>query len=78
MASTFHPGRNNGTCSSPLGFAVHLRSNVSMSSSPATTTTSAAVKSFLDEVMFEKYDTVLTYDRGRGFEPRSAENWGSG
>jgi hypothetical protein len=36
-----------------------------------------SLKSFLDEVMFEKYDTVLHYDRGRGIRvTRGAEDWG--
>ncbi len=35
------------------------------------------LKSFLDEVMFEKYDTVLQYDRGRGIRAtRGGEEWG--
>ncbi len=36
-----------------------------------------SLKSFLDEVMFEKYDTVLHYDRGRGIRAtRGADDWG--
>ncbi len=35
------------------------------------------LKAFLDEVMFEKYDTVLQYDRGRGIRAtRGGEDWG--
>jgi AAA+ superfamily predicted ATPase len=35
------------------------------------------LKTFLDEVMFDKYDTVLHYDRGRGIRAtRGAEDWG--
>ncbi|NWG13879.1 MAG: ATP-binding protein [Acidobacteria bacterium] len=34
------------------------------------------LKSFLDEVMFERYDTVLHYDRGRGIRAtRGSEDW---
>jgi AAA+ superfamily predicted ATPase len=36
-----------------------------------------SLKSFLDEVMFETYDVVLQYDRGRGIRAtRGAEDWG--
>jgi len=36
-----------------------------------------SLNSFLDEVMFEKYDTVLHYDRGRGIRAtRGADDWG--
>ncbi len=36
-----------------------------------------SLKSFFDEVMFEKYDTVLHYDRGRGIRAtRGADDWG--
>jgi hypothetical protein len=36
-----------------------------------------SLKAFLDEVMFEKYDTVLHYDRGKGIRAvRGAEDWG--
>jgi hypothetical protein len=36
-----------------------------------------SLKAFLDEVMFEKYDTVLQYDRGRGIRAtRGAEDFG--
>ncbi len=36
-----------------------------------------SLKSFLDEVMFETYDIVLHYDRGRGIRPaRGGEDWG--
>ncbi len=35
------------------------------------------LKVFLDEIMFDKYDTVLHYDRGRGIRAsRGAEDWG--
>lgn len=35
------------------------------------------LKAFLDEVMFEKYDTVLQYDRGRGIRAtRGGDDWG--
>jgi hypothetical protein len=35
-----------------------------------------SVKAFLDEVMFEKYDTVLHYDRGKGIRAtRGADDW---
>ncbi len=35
------------------------------------------LKAFLDEVMFEKYDIVLHYDRGKGVRAtRGAEDWG--
>ncbi len=35
------------------------------------------LKAFLDEVMFEKYDIVLQYDRGKGVRAtRGAEDWG--
>jgi len=35
------------------------------------------LKTFLDEVMFEKYDTVLHYDRGRGIRAtKGADDWG--
>ena len=34
------------------------------------------LKSFLDEVMFERYDTVLQYDRGRGIRAtKGSEDW---
>ncbi len=36
-----------------------------------------SLKSFLEEVMFEKYDTVLHYDRGRGIRAtRGGDDWG--
>ncbi len=36
-----------------------------------------SLRSFLDEVMFEKYDVVLHYDRGKGIRAtRGAEDWG--
>ncbi|MBM3791298.1 MAG: ATP-binding protein [Acidobacteria bacterium] len=36
-----------------------------------------SLKSFLDEVMFETYDVVLHYDRGRGIRAvRGGEDWG--
>jgi AAA+ superfamily predicted ATPase len=36
-----------------------------------------ALSAFLDEVMFEKYDVVLHYDRGKGIRAiRGAEDWG--
>ncbi len=36
-----------------------------------------SLKSFLDEVMFETYDIVLHYDRGRGIRAtRGGEDWG--
>ncbi len=35
-----------------------------------------SLNTFLDEVMFERYDTVLHYDRGRGIRAtRGAEDW---
>jgi hypothetical protein len=35
-----------------------------------------SLNTFLDEVMFERYDTVLHYDRGRGIRAtRGAEEW---
>ena len=35
-----------------------------------------SMNTFLDEVMFERYDTVLHYDRGRGIRAtRGAEEW---
>jgi AAA+ superfamily predicted ATPase len=35
-----------------------------------------SLNTFLDEVMFERYDTVLRYDRGRGIRAtRGAEEW---
>ncbi|HYK87653.1 MAG TPA: AAA family ATPase [Acidobacteriota bacterium] len=35
------------------------------------------LKAFLDEVMFEKYDIVLQYDRGKGIRAtRGADDWG--
>jgi AAA+ superfamily predicted ATPase len=36
-----------------------------------------SLKTFLEEVMFEKYDVVLHYDRGKGIRAtRGAEDWG--
>ncbi len=36
-----------------------------------------SLKTFLDEVMFEKYDVVLHYDRGKGIRAtKGAEDWG--
>lgn len=36
-----------------------------------------SVKQFLDEVMFEGYDVILHYDRGKGIRPtRGGEDWG--
>jgi AAA+ superfamily predicted ATPase len=36
-----------------------------------------SLSAFLDEVMFEKYDVILHYDRGRGIRAtRGAEDWG--
>ncbi len=36
-----------------------------------------SLRNFLDEVMFEKYDVVLHYDRGKGIRAtRGAEDWG--
>jgi AAA+ superfamily predicted ATPase len=36
-----------------------------------------SLKAFLEEVMFEKYDVVLHYDRGKGIRAtRGAEDWG--
>ena len=36
-----------------------------------------SLKSFLDEVMFETYDIVLQYDRGKGIRAtRGGEDWG--
>jgi AAA+ superfamily predicted ATPase len=36
-----------------------------------------SLSAFLDEVMFEKYDVVLHYDRGKGIRAiRGAEDWG--
>ncbi len=36
-----------------------------------------SLRTFLDEVMFEKYDVVLHYDRGKGIRAtRGAEDWG--
>jgi ATPase family associated with various cellular activities (AAA) len=36
-----------------------------------------SVKAFLEEVMFESYDVVLKYDRGRGIHlTKGAEDWG--
>ena len=36
-----------------------------------------SVKAFLEEVMFESYDVVLQYDRGRGIRAtRGSEDWG--
>jgi AAA+ superfamily predicted ATPase len=36
-----------------------------------------SLKSFFDEVMFEKYDVVLHYDRGKGIRAtRGADDWG--
>ncbi len=44
---------------------------------PGATRRLLPLKAFLDEVMFEKYDTVLQYDRGRGIRAtRGAEDWG--
>lgn len=35
------------------------------------------LKSFLNEVMFENYDVVLHYDRGKGIRPaKGADDWG--
>src|SRR5436190_6808368 len=34
------------------------------------------LKQFLDEVMFDSYDTVLHYDRGKGIRPtKGADDW---
>jgi hypothetical protein len=36
-----------------------------------------SLSSFLDEVMFDSYDTILHYDRGKGIRAtRGAEDWG--
>jgi AAA+ superfamily predicted ATPase len=36
-----------------------------------------SLSAFLDEVMFEKYDVILHYDRGKGIRAtRGAEDWG--
>ena len=36
-----------------------------------------SLKAFLKEVMFESYDVVLEYDRGRGIRlTKGAEDWG--
>jgi AAA+ superfamily predicted ATPase len=36
-----------------------------------------SLSAFLDEVMFEKYDVILHYDRGKGLRAtRGAEDWG--
>lgn len=38
---------------------------------------SLPLKSFLNDVMFESYDVVLHYDRGKGIRPvRGGEDWG--
>ena len=37
------------------------------------------LKRFMEEVMFEGYEVVLTYDRGRGIRAaRGGEDWGEG
>ena len=36
-----------------------------------------SLKAFLEGVMFDSYDVVLEYDRGRGIRPiKGAEDWG--
>jgi hypothetical protein len=36
-----------------------------------------SLKAFLKDVMFESYDVVLEYDRGRGIRlTKGAEDWG--
>src|SRR5512136_2401252 len=36
-----------------------------------------SLSAFLDEVMFEKYEVILHYDRGKGIRAtRGAEDWG--
>ena len=43
----------------------------------ANTTRLLPLKSFLNDVMFENYDVVLHYDRGKGIRPaRGADDWG--
>src|SRR5206468_10894705 len=38
---------------------------------------SLSLKAFLDEIMFESYDVVLQYDRGKGIRAtRGGEDWG--
>jgi hypothetical protein len=37
-----------------------------------------SLKSFLNDVMFENYDVILHYDRGKGIRPvRGGEDWGA-